>query len=75
MCKKSLKEKLKKVPLQTRLQIMEEIRKSGCIGFVKRLNTKLITEESTGGLFSWSNTRKGFDYWLDRSLKIDRCLK
>lgn len=65
----TLKEKLKKVPLQTRLQLIEEIRKRRGLAYLNE-----AAYYTVGGMIAYSDTRQGLDYWHTRSEKIDKLL-
>lgn len=66
----TLKENLKNVPLQTRLQIIEEIRKQRGLDY-------LITppfRDTIDCFFPYSATKKGHAYWQKRAAKINAYL-
>lgn len=58
-------EHLKKLPLQKRLQAMENVRKTtSFIGFKGELDWPIDKSKSCiAGCFIWSDTRQGYDYW------------
>jgi len=63
------KEHLKKLPLQKRLQAMENIRKECLfVSFQERLNHKTYNT-TLMGLFVFMNTRQGHDYWMNIDMK------
>jgi len=61
----TLREELQKLPLQKRLQAIENIRKWNIflIGLEKTLDMNCIDGCFLIGQFSFSETRQGLDYW------------
>jgi len=57
---KTIKELLKKLPLQKRLQAIEIVRKRTGLAFLETLVKK---EELISTLFIWEFTKQGHEYW------------
>lgn len=68
---KTIKEHLKKLPLQKRLQAIENIRKQNS-DLVFSLNWKTNTENAISGKFIFCDTKQGHDYWYDINQKYFR---
>lgn len=61
---KTVKEHLKMLPLQKRLQATEEIRKNAFPSFKETMNYKSDSKNFLMGLFTFHYSRKGADYWF-----------
>lgn len=55
---KSVKNDLHKLPLQKRLQFMEETRRAGNLSMLRMDRSGRLT-----GLFIWIKSKRGHDYW------------
>lgn len=62
---KTRREHLKVLPLQKRLQAMENIRKEAFPSFEKYLANKIDSKDFIGDCFLWDATRQGRLYWLN----------
>ena len=66
MEKQALKEWLKLLPLQKRLQALENIRRSPSFrGYLDDLNWHLNKSLTLRGSFIFRNTRQGYKYWVN----------
>lgn len=61
---KTRREHLKVLPLQKRLQAMENIRKEAFPSFQKALELKDVNGNFLMGQFSFHHSREGADYWF-----------
>lgn len=61
----TVREHLKKLPLQKRLQAMENIRKANILnkGLKYSLNFEIDGFQLIGGFFDWKKTKQGICYW------------
>ena len=66
---KTRREHLKVLPLQKRLQAMENIRKEAFPSFQKALELKDVHGNFLMGQFSFHHSREGADYWFDINAK------
>lgn len=66
---KTRREHLKVLPLQKRLQAMENIRKEAFPSFQESLNNKCELEDMLIQLFSFHYSREGFQYWFNINSK------
>jgi len=57
------KQHLQKLPLQKRLQAMENIRRDSNIGFVKTLSSEIEPYMVIYAGFDMFGSRQGFSYW------------
>jgi len=62
---KTRREHLKVLPLQKRLQAMENIRKEAFPCFEKYLNDKRLSKDFIADCFLFQATRQGHEYWYD----------
>jgi hypothetical protein len=66
MEKQALKEWLKLLPLQKRLQALENIRRRDSFqGYFDSLNYYLNKSSTLRGSFIFQNTRQGHEYWVN----------
>jgi hypothetical protein len=63
MEQKTLREWLKLLPLQKRLQAIENIRRDNIPNLIYHLNFKYCKSSTLAGSFVFSKTRQGHDYW------------
>jgi len=56
-------EHLKKLPLQKRLQAMENIRRLNVFGLSESLNYNIDPRSTLYGAFALTDTKEGFSYW------------
>jgi hypothetical protein len=63
----TVREELKKLPLQKRLQAIENIRKQNIMvcGLKKALDDEYSNGNFLISYFSFTDTRQGLDYWFD----------
>lgn len=62
----TIKELLKQLPLQKRLQAMENIRLQEFEGFQKSLSREFTgLENALSGIFVFKKTRQGHEYWTN----------
>tara|TARA_R110000782_G_scaffold202500_1_gene291031 strand:+ start:284 stop:535 length:252 start_codon:yes stop_codon:yes gene_type:complete len=67
---KTVKEHLKKLPLQKRLQAMENIRKlSYSYSLSERMNSIRHETSTLSGSFIFEDTRQGHNYWSNINYK------
>lgn len=65
---KTVREHLKKLPLQKRLQAMENTRRQTG-RFQDRINHSTSKQDLILGLFSFDQTKQGHDYWFNINKK------
>lgn len=66
---KTVKEHLQVLPLQKRLQAMENIRRESFPMFSKHLSFKCERKNLLMGQFTFSYTRQSADYWFEINSK------
>jgi hypothetical protein len=67
----TVRQHLKKLPLQKRLQAMENTRRTFCL-FEDRLDRLESGNNMLSGLFTFNETKQGHDYWWDINTKYYR---